>query len=180
MMYAWIDLETTGLSLDCAIIEVALVVTDEKFDTVEEADWIVNPFPIARLEQAALEMHSKSGLWQEVMALDPSDNIGMIDVQASIILGRHVKKDEMCFAAGSSVHFDLGFVNKYMPFTANYLSHRILDTSSLKLFYASVAGESPDDCPPFKNNTTHRAMDDIQDSLEATRWYGHELRRGLI
>lgn len=176
MMYAWIDLETTGLSLDCEIIETAFVITDEKFDTVYELEFLVHPSDKCVWQDGALKMHKKSGLLDE--CLESSDYINQIDIAVSGVLSRHVKKDEVYFAAGSSVHFDLGFVNKYMPFTAAYLSHRILDVSSLKLFYASVTGNDPSDCPPYKSNTTHRAMDDIHDSLNATIWYGHELRRG--
>src|SRR6266496_2104645 len=168
-MIAWIDLETTGLSLDCRIIEVACVVTDEKFD--EKTDLFSSCVFLPRdavTEETAVEMHVKSGLWEEIQhAKRPMSSVDRV---VSYMIGKFYGTQKLILG-GSSVHFDRGFIEKYMPATSRHLHYRNLDVSSIKFFASCLSGIPTEYLPPIKAETKHRAADDIRASLKAIRWY---------
>jgi oligoribonuclease (3'-5' exoribonuclease) len=64
--------------------------------------------------------------------------------------------------AGSSAHFDLGFVRAHLPRTAALLAHRVYDTSAIALFCQSL-GMPPVEVPEAER--THRADADIDRSI---------------
>lgn len=70
--------------------------------------------------------------------------------------------------AGSSVHADRAFIDKDLPQTASLLHYRILDVSSIKelarRWYPNVRG-------PRKEDSSHRALSDIKDSIAELRHY---------
>lgn len=67
---------------------------------------------------------------------------------------------------GNSVHMDKMFLQKEMPQLLSYLHYRIVDVSTIKeVFYRWYKGD-----PPKKKNT-HRALDDIIESIEELKWY---------
>lgn len=171
-MIVWIDLETTGLSLDCGIMEVACVITDEQYEIQEEFDLVVRPELTAWYDAVAIAMHMESGLWNE--AMESRWTIHHADFLVSGMICQYVKVDEKLFLGGSSVHFDHAFIEKYMPETNKLLSHRHLDVSSLKIFWSGVTGKHTENLPPIKSETKHRALADIKDSIEAAKWYRNE------
>jgi len=173
-LIAWIDLETTGLDTECSIIEVACVVTDEKFNEVASYESLVVPEFTAYWEPGAREMHRASGL--EALVYGSNKFIMTVDRELAEVLGNlpAVLTDNPLkpyILGGQSVHFDRGFVERWMPLTNTYLSHRQIDVSGLKLMWGYALGIPTEALPPEKSKTTHRAMDDIRASIEAAKWY---------
>lgn len=72
--------------------------------------------------------------------------------------------------AGTSVHFDLGFLRVQMPTLAKKLSHRVYDVSAFALFCQSMGMET------VKSELIHRASDDIDASVRyaqrCVQWLG--------
>jgi oligoribonuclease len=170
-MIAWIDLETTGLDTECSIIEVACVVTDEKFNEVARFESLVFPPFDVWWEAGAEKMHRESGLFDLVMAerktifqVDRDLEDACLDYAAPLILG------------GQSVHFDRGFIERWMPMSNKRLSHRQIDVSGLKLMWSYALDVPMDALPPFKSKTTHRAMDDILASIDAAHFYRKQIQ----
>jgi oligoribonuclease len=171
-MIAWIDLETTGLDTECSVIEVACVVTDEKLNEIASYESLVAPDFQSYWEQGARDMHIKSGLFDILMGqatktifqVDRELN-DVLDYAAPLILG------------GQSVHFDRGFVERWMPLSNKRLSHRQIDVRCLNLMWSFALGIPKEAFPPEKSKTTHRAMDDIRSSIEAAKWYQGYIRR---
>lgn len=164
-MIAWVDLETTGLSSECSIIEFALVVTDNNYNELFSYEAVVKPVIGSAGEQVALNMHNESGLLELVRQTD--NDIAEIDYDVA---------DRLCnykpvILGGQSVHFDRGFIERWMPQTNRCLSHRQIDVSSLKLLWSNALGVATESLPPDKSKTTHRAMEDIVASIEAAKWY---------
>lgn len=168
-MIAWIDLETTGLKTDCGIIEVAVVVTDTDYEIREGFEAIVGSTGGLRVEATAQKMHAESGLWDKALASDV--RIDEVDQEVESLLSRHQDGEKPYILAGSSVHFDRGFITKWMPLTDRKLHYRNLDVSSVKIFVSNATGFPTEELPPFKSTTKHRAMDDIMDSINAIKWY---------
>jgi oligoribonuclease len=173
-MIAWIDLETTGLDTECAIIEVACVVTDDKFNEVDSYQSLVGLDGSDYIQEGALKMHRKSGLWNLVCAEEKT--IMQVDRELAAVLDRHCVVETALILGGQSVHFDRGFIERWMPQSNTMLSHRQIDVSGLKLFVALPRDIDVNALPPLKSKTTHRAMDDIRASIEAAKWYWRALK----
>ena len=80
-------------------------------------------------------------------------------------------KDERATFAGSSVHFDLGFIRVHMPRLAKRLSHRVYCVSAVQLFCRSLGMAKPP-----KGPEPHRAAADVLASIERAKlcsdWLG--------
>jgi oligoribonuclease len=69
------------------------------------------------------------------------------------------------FLAGNSVYNDLVFLRKYMPNVAEYLHYRLIDISTIKELAKSWY------LVDFKKQKKHRALDDIQESINELIFY---------
>lgn len=175
----WLDLETTGLDpLHNAILEVFAGVAD--YDRPFEITPLIDTsiaFEIdidERIDPFVLDMHSKNGLWADCAR----SNVTTHDVQRELL--RHVPKlpqeqsADRWILAGSTVHFDLGFLRFDMPDLARRLSHRCYDVSAVKMFCESLG------MPPLPKAEAHRAKADVEESIahafECARW----IKRGQL
>ncbi|KAK6018028.1 oligoribonuclease domain protein, partial [Ostertagia ostertagi] len=74
-----------------------------------------------------------------------------------------------CPLAGNSVHFDRRFISKYMPRLDEHLHYRIVDVSTVKEL---ASRWFPDEYAiAISKRGTHRALDDIRESIEELRYY---------
>jgi oligoribonuclease len=137
------------------------------------------------LDPFILAMHTKNGLLAECRKRDedmwnngPYERAGST-VEISRFLTRYtdalasledellalvpakdtVHKDDVTALAGSSVHFDLGFLRTHMPRLASNLSHRVYDVSAIKLFCRSLGMPKP------PREEAHRALPDVEESM---------------
>ena len=68
--------------------------------------------------------------------------------------------------AGNSVHMDKLFLFHHMPQLNEFLFYRILDVSSLKMVVNTLHPELF-----FKKKNSHRALDDIRESIGELQYY---------
>ena len=73
-------------------------------------------------------------------------------------------KSPLC---GSSVSHDRRFLIKHMPKLANHFHYRHIDVSSFKEVIKRWYPEANE----FKKASSHRAMDDIKDSINELKFY---------
>ena len=69
--------------------------------------------------------------------------------------------------AGNSVHVDKEFLAREMPRICEYLHYRILDVSTVKEI---ALGWYPL-LEPYRKKLSHRALDDIQESIGELKYY---------
>ncbi len=163
----WLDLETTGLNpKNCYVLEVAAVLpAGRRFERVlglsEEARRSIN----SESSRLALDMHTKSGL--------------LTKSAASLATKEQVDADLVAFLAdvpgkltlaGSSVHFDRGFIEEHFPLTAKRLQHRHLDVSVFLTSLDSLGAETPNFGEP-----QHTAMADIERSMKIFEFFSPKL-----
>lgn len=169
----WIDLEMSGLSPDRdRILEVAVVVTDSRLETLAEG-----PALAVHQDDAVLDAmdawnrstHARSGLVDRVRA----SAVGEAEAEARVLafLDARVPKgaSPMC---GNSVCQDRRFLARYMPDLEAYFHYRNLDVSTLKELArrwkpAIVAG--------FAKQGKHEALADIYESIAELRYYREHL-----
>lgn len=164
----WIDIETTGTNpLKDDILQIALIITDNKNRTLIEREYIVKhklKKVMKKADDYVKDMHSKTGLWDrlEVEGVELKD----IDNEISEIIKKNMNTDYPLSIAGNSVHFDNSFIQAQMTETAELLSHRVLDMSAV-LQWFRVYGNKVD-MP--KHEVSHDALDDIRHSIEQSRY----------
>lgn len=169
-MLVWIDLEMTGLHPTTDhIIEIATIITDSNLDIVAEGPhFVIHQPPIimdAMTERVRL-LHEPHGILDEVAQSTISIE------QAEKETYRFIKKHcpiHNARLAGNSVWQDARFLRKYMPSITNYLHYRIIDVSSIKELVARWYPNDPHIL--FEKSETHRALQDIQESIKELRHY---------
>jgi oligoribonuclease len=74
---------------------------------------------------------------------------------------------------GNSIHQDRRFIRRYMPALDARLHYRMVDVSTIKelgrRWYPDEVAVMP------AKNDSHRALDDIRESIAELRWYRERL-----
>ena len=83
-------------------------------------------------------------------------------------LKQHIDENK-CPLAGNTIYMDRMFLRKYFSRVDQYLSYRIIDVSSIKELCKRWDGKVFSNCP--KKKFSHRALDDIEDSIEELKYY---------
>jgi oligoribonuclease len=165
----WIDMEMSGLNPDTdRILEVAVVVTDSRLNTVAEGPVLVVHQPAAVLDvmdQWNKSTHAKTGLTEKVKAATLTEP----EVEARVVafLAEHVppRMSPMC---GNSVHQDRRFLARHMPALEAYFLYRNLDVSTLKEL---AKRWKPEIMAGLVKHGKHEALADIYESIEELKYY---------
>lgn len=79
----------------------------------------------------------------------------------------------LALLCGSTVHFDRAFIEYHFPVLKRFLNHKNVDVTTLletaKRFKPSLMSKKP------TPSTTHRAMDDIMDSIHLYKFFKEEV-----
>jgi oligoribonuclease len=169
----WIDLEMTGLDTSQdSIIEIATIVTDANLDTIAEGPVLAVHQPDSILDGMDAwntRQHNQSGLVERVRIseLTAAD----AERQTLEFLSELVKSgaSPMC---GNSICQDRRFMAREMPVLEAFFHYRNLDVSSLKILAGLWA---PKVAAGFSKDSSHLALNDIQDSIEELKYYREHL-----
>jgi oligoribonuclease len=165
------DLEMTGLDpAKHVIVEIATLVTDDELNIVAEGPDLVVHQPedaLALMEQVVVDMHTKSGLLDQIrastMTLDDAGAHTLAFIKEWVPQARSVP---LC---GNSIGMDRRFLDVYLPEIEQYLHYRSVDVSSIKelvrRWYPAVLNQLR------TKQGTHRALDDIRESVIELRHY---------
>lgn len=173
----WIDLEMTGLDVERhRIVEVAVLVTDAQLEILADGlDLVVHQPPevMAEMDDFVRKMHTKSGLLGEIerssLTLDDAGT------QAVEYIRQFVPEAATAPMCGNSIGVDRRFLDRYLPDLDRYLHYRSIDVSSIKelcrRWYPAVYKKRPGKAE------THRALDDIRESVAELRYYREAIMR---
>lgn len=169
----WIDLEMTGLDPDTdRIIEIATIVTDSHLNIIAEGPVLAVSQPEQRLEamdEWNRTTHARTGLVDRVRESVESESTA--EQKTLEFLREYVPrgKSPMC---GNSICQDRRFLHRYMSDLEQYFHYRNLDVSTLKELAVRWA---PDIASGLSKKNSHRALDDIRESIEELRYYREHL-----
>lgn len=175
----WIDLEMTGLDVERhVIVEIACLVTDSQLEFLDDGiDIVVHQPPEAMAEMDAFvhKMHTKSGLLPQIEA----STVDLATAGATVLeyVKGHVPKDGQAPLCGNSIGVDRRFLDRGLPELDQYLHYRSIDVSSLKelcrRWYPEIYRGRP------SKKETHRALDDIRESVAELRYYRDSMLKPL-
>jgi oligoribonuclease len=165
----WIDLEMTGLNPETdRIIEVATIVTDGQLNILAEGPVLVvhqSDAVLKGMDDWNTRTHNGTGLVERVK----TSALTEVDVERLTLefLQKHVPKNKspMC---GNSICQDRRFLARCMPDLEAWFHYRNLDVSSIKEL---VRRWRPEICNGFVKKNTHKALDDIRESVEELKYY---------
>lgn len=165
----WLDMEMTGLRpATDRVVEVAAIVTNWDFKElgtfesgVRQDEQLLrdlfeeNPWAAARPEAT-----------EELIQLS-LDSPPEPEVEAALVhfLDQHAKAGELVLLAGNSIHQDRQFIRAWWPELEKRLHYRMLDVSAWKVVMQAKYGLE------FPKKESHRALDDIQESIAELIFY---------
>jgi oligoribonuclease len=167
----WLDLEMTGLDTNRnTIVEIAVLITDSELELVDDGiDLVVHATPeqLAAMDDFVRKMHTKSGLLPAI----ESSELSLADAGEQVLayFADHLPGPGTTPLCGNSIGVDRRFLDRYLPAVDQYLHYRSIDVSSIKelcrRWYPDAYKQRPDKAE------THRALDDIRESIEELRFY---------
>ncbi|MDO5084136.1 MAG: oligoribonuclease [Arachnia propionica] len=160
----------TGLDLSKdALVEVAVLVTDGELNVLGEGvDVLIKPTDeaLAGMNDVVREMHTASGLLDDLASgttLEEANRIALDYIREYVPTARKAP------LAGNTIGTDRAFLARDMPELEAWVHYRNVDVSSFKelarRWYPRVFFQAP------KKQGNHRALADIQESIEELRYY---------
>lgn len=166
----WIDCEMTGLDVENdALVEVAVVVTDEQLNILDPGlDLLIKPSAAAleNMNDFVRNMHTTSGLLAD---LEQGISLAEAEQQVLAYVKCFVPQPKRGLLAGNSIGTDKMFLERYMPALMGHLHYRVVDVSSVKelakRWYHRAFEEAPE------KHGGHRALADILESIQELVYY---------
>ena len=165
------DLEMTGLDpVTNVIVEIATIITTDDLEIIAEGpDLVVHQSDeaLALMEPIVVDMHTKSGLLQQIR--DSTITLEQAGAETLAFIKTHVPEARKIPLCGNSIGMDRRFLVQYLPDIENWLHYRSIDVSSVKelvrRWYPAINSSRP-----YKQGS-HRALDDIRESVSELRFY---------
>lgn len=161
----WLDMEMTGLEPEIErVIEVAVIVTDLDFKTLETYHTVVKQ-PEAFLENMDewnTKHHGESGLIAKVPGgKEPEE----VEQDLLDLIDRHYSKDERPILCGNSIFQDRKFIDLYFTKLSKRLHYRMMDVTAWKIIMNAKYFVE------YQKQDKHRALDDIYESIEELKTF---------
>jgi oligoribonuclease len=169
------DMEMSGLepSRD-RVLEIATIITTGDLDIVAPGPDLVIHQPdevLAAMDAWNTAHHGASGLTEKVRASAVTE--AEAEAMTMKFIDIHFGARDRPVLCGNSIHQDRRFVRRYMPALDARLHYRMVDVSTIKelarRWYPTEVATMPG------KNDSHRALDDIRESIAELRWYRERL-----
>ncbi len=165
----WMDLEMTGLDPETnRIIEIATIITDSDLHVVAEG-------PVIAIHQAQALLdgmddwnkrtHGETGLIERVKSSPYTEMQAEAETLAFVQEFIPRNRVPLC---GNSIYQDRRFLRRYMSELEQWFHYRNLDVSTLKEL---ARRWSPQVYAGLNKKNTHKALDDIRESIGELRYY---------
>lgn len=167
----WLDLETTGSTIECDVIEIGLALTNKKLEVIDTFSQVIRPIhpeQLLSLEPVVLDMHTKNGLLNDII-----QQKGVYLSEANMLIGDWLysnidyKKDKIPFAGSGVLHFDLQFIKRDFPSISRVTTYWAYDVGVMRRILRDFV-EVKWDKPAEKS---HRALDDVLSHIEELRLF---------
>lgn len=162
----WIDLEMTGLDpTKDKILEVAAIATDMDLNEIATYEAVVKVSEELMHERMVGEFWEKNQKSRDALMEQNSKGKPVNEVEKELLdfVDEYFGKE--VYLAGNSIHQDQKFIEREMPELNKRLHYRMLDVSAWKIYFENALNKK------FTKPENHRALDDINGSIEELKWY---------
>lgn len=162
----WIDLEMTGLDPEKdKICEVAAIATDMELNQIATYEAVVKVDKKLMQKRMVGDFWEKNAASRDALIAQNQNGKPIKDVEQDLInfLVQYFGKE--IYLAGNSIHQDRKFIEREMPNLNQKLHYRMLDVSAWKIYFENALHKK------FIKPENHRALDDIQGSIEELKYY---------
>ena len=173
----WVDLEMTGLvpGKD-KIVEVAAIATDWELNKVAEYTGVIQVPEELMRERMVGEFWEQNDESRQALIAQNKEGKPAKEIEGELIqfiadnfakqsIEGDIKGKGKIILAGNSIHQDRKFIDIEMPKLAERLHYRMLDVSAWKVYFEGALGKK------FVKRELHRALDDIEGSIDELKWY---------
>lgn len=169
----WIDLEMTGLDPEKdRILEVAALATGWDLEVLEDKTGVrAEMTAVVKVPEKLMRERMVGEFWEK----NQESREGLMRQNAKGESAQVVEKQLLEFIdkwfgdevilAGNSIHQDRKFIDREWTEVSKRLHYRMLDVSAWKVVFDGKWGKK------FVKREAHRALDDIQGSIEELKWY---------
>ena len=156
------------------IVEIATIITDDDLNVIAEGPDLVihaTPAQLAEMGDFVTEMHTKSGLLPAITASKVS--VREAELATLNFMKAHIPEARSVPLCGNSIGTDRRFMEEYMPELEKFFHYRNVDVSTIKELARRWHPDVLDATP--EKATTHRALDDIRESINELVHYRNTL-----
>ncbi|MBR3248511.1 oligoribonuclease [Candidatus Saccharibacteria bacterium] len=162
----WIDLEMTGLDpAKDKILEVAAIATDMNLNQIAEYQAIIKVDDQTIKDRMVGKFWEQNQKTRDALIAQNQNGQPLEQVERELLqfIDQHFGKE--IYLAGNSIHQDRKFIEREMPKLNSKLHYRMLDVSAWKIYFENAKSKK------FTKPENHRALDDINGSIEEFKWY---------
>lgn len=165
----WLDMEMTGLNPEHdRVLEIAMIITDKNLNilaqsevyAIHQSDEVLN-----NMNEWCITTHARTGLTQRVRESTFTEAIAEAELLQFMQQWIPPQSTPMC---GNTIHQDRRFLARYLPQLEAYFHYRNLDVSTLKEL---ARRWHPAIAKGVVKRGSHKALDDILESIEEMRYY---------
>lgn len=164
----WIDLEMTGLDpAKDKILEVAAIATDMELNPIATYEAIIKVDDNLIKKRMVGEFWEKNSNSRDVLIAQNTKGKPVEEVENELLdfIKQHFDVKSPIYLAGNSIHQDRKFIEREMSALDQKLHYRMLDVSAWKIYFENALNKK------FIKSENHRALDDINGSIEELKWY---------
>ncbi len=165
-MLLWVDLEMTGLSpVHDRILEVAAIITG--WDLEEKATYT----GVVKVSDEIIAKRMVGEFWErnkesyDALVAQNKNGRPAKEIERELLEFLDDNFGKEIYLAGNSIHQDRKFIEREMPELNKRLHYRMLDVSAWKIYFENALDKK------YTKRDAHRALDDINGSIEELKWY---------
>lgn len=162
----WIDLEMTGLDPEKdKILEVAAIATDMSLNQIATYEAVVKVNDELIKTRMVGDFWEKNATSRDALIAQNASGKPVAEVERELLDFINTNFGKTIYLAGNSIHQDRKFIEREMPALNQKLHYRMLDVSAWKIYFENAKHQK------FVKPENHRALDDINGSIEELKWY---------
>lgn len=147
------------------ILEVAAIATDMQLNEIASYEAVVKVDEEVMKSRMVGEFWEKNSKSRDALMVQNRDGKPVAEVEKELLefVGQYFGQE--IYLAGNSIHQDRKFLEQEMPELNKKLHYRMLDVSAWKIYFENALKKK------FIKPENHRAIDDINGSIEEFKWY---------